>query len=197
MLLYCTQVYTQTRADLLHTSIVEDSHYKENNKTIGYELIAVTARFGTAAENAEKIIESITLREIIRDTMFIEIETAANCCAAFSCELEVKSKDRINLKFEKSEQDCFCLKGIFLTYQIAINHDLDHQEIELNGKHLEYRKFDPNESRDVLEKYEDGTIKSMKMYLGHTLKRVTYFDEHGNRTKMIMYNNGKVIEKNF
>lgn len=190
-----TLLYAQDN-ELLKTSINQNSSYNQSNKNKGYELIGVTARFGSKLESKEKVEETITVREFIYDTMYVEVVTPANCCASFECDLEVKENDKLDLKFVLSDQDCNCLSGIYLTYKIAVKSRNDNV-IELNGKELSYRKFDPNESRDVTEYYENGQIKTIKMYLGDELKRISYFDETGKRTKMIMYNNGKAIEKNY
>lgn len=188
--------FAQQEEDLLQTAIKQNSTFKTKNAELGYQLLDVTARFATKMESQEKINESITNREFIYDTLLIEVVTPANCCASFECELEAKDAERINLKFTKEDQNCLCLKGIYLTYKILVKSRHDNI-IELNGKQLEYRKHDPNESRDVTEYYDNGQVKSIKMYLGAELKRVSYFDENGKRTKMLMYNGGKVIEKNY
>lgn len=194
LIIVSTLVFSQEQ--LPKTSIVKNSTYKNGNKQKGFELIGVSARFGTKMENQVKVEESIILREFIYDTLIVEVVTPANCCASFECELQVKENNTLNLKFTKEDQDCFCLRGIYLSYKIAVKSRTDNS-IELNGKPLEYRKHDPNESRDVTEYYDNGQLKSVKMYLGDELKRVSYFDETGKRTKMIMYNNGQVIEKNY
>jgi hypothetical protein len=79
--------------------------------------------------------------------------------------LAKESKERLNLIFEKMDQDCLCLRVVSLTYKIATHLRLN-TIIELNGNELDYRKHDPNESRDVTELYATGQVKSIKMYLG-------------------------------
>jgi hypothetical protein len=186
----------QTDHELLKTAVNTNSKFKEQNKNLGYELVDVSARFGSHMEESEKMKVAITNREYIGDTLFVEVVTIANCCASFLCDLEVNDNHNINLLFELNDQDCNCLKGIYLNYKILVKQREKHT-ITLNGHEMHFREHDPNESREEMEYYPDGKIKVIKMYLGSELKRVTYLDEMGKRTKMLMYNNGKVIEKNF
>ncbi len=181
--------------ELLQASVKSKSKLIKANKSKGFELVGISARFGKGMENVSKVNEAITSVQQSGDTLLVEASLVANCCASFVAELDVLDQNTLNLIFEKNDIDCLCLKGIYLTYKIIA--PIDDYQFQLNGNPVKLRKIDPNEEREEIEFWENGNMKSIKMYIGEVLHTEHLFDATGKRVKTISYRDGIKEEKTY
>ncbi|MBL4652666.1 MAG: hypothetical protein JKY53_07345 [Flavobacteriales bacterium] len=180
---------------LLKAEIKSKSKLNKTSTEKGFEFVAISARFGKGMENLTKVEEAVTSIEYSGDTLVVEVSLVANCCASFVAELETVDNKTLNFVFEKNDIDCLCLKGIYLTYKIlAPKGDYNFQ---MNGTPIEMRRIDPNKETEEMEFWDNGNMKSIKMYIGETLHTEHLYDESGKRTKTLFHKDGKVIEKSY
>ena len=59
------------------------------------------------------------------------------------------------------------------------------------------RKIDPNAETEEMELWDNGNMKSIKVFIGGVLHTEHLFDEAGKRTKTLNYEGSKIIEKNY
>ena len=179
--------------ELLKAEIKLKSKLNKASKTKGFEFVAISARFGKGMENITRVEEAVTKTERSGDTLIVEVSLVANCCASFVAELETVNDNTFNFVFEKNDIDCLCLKGIYLTYKIiAPKGDYN---IQMNGSPIEMRKIDPNKETEKMEFWDNGNMKSIKMYIGGKLHTEHQYDESGKRVKTFFHKDGQVIEK--
>ena len=182
-------------AGLLKAEIKTKSKLNKLSKSQGFELVGISARFGKGMENITKVEESVTNIEYSGDTLLVEVSLVANCCASFVAELETTNDKIFNIVFEKNDINCLCLKGIYLTYKIIAKKG--EYAFQMNGTPIKMRKIDPNAETEEMELWDNGNMKSIKVFIGGVLHTEHLFDEAGKRTKTLNYEGSKIIEKNY
>jgi hypothetical protein len=182
-------------AGLLKAEIKTKSKLNKLSKSQGFELVGISARFGKGMENITKVEESVTNIEYSGDTLLVEVSLVANCCASFVAELETTNNKILNIVFEKNDINCLCLKGIYLTYKIIAKKG--EYAFQMNGTPIKMRKIDPNAETEEMELWDNGNMKSIKVFIGGVLHTEHLFDEAGKRTKTLNYEGSKIIEKNY
>ena len=182
-------------AGLLKAEIKTKSKLNKLSKSQGFELVGISVRFGKGMENITKVEESVTNIEYSGDTLLVEVSLVANCCASFVAELETTNDKILNIVFEKNDINCLCLKGIYLTYKIIAKKG--EYAFQMNGTPIKMRKIDPNAETEEMELWDNGNMKSIKVFIGGVLHTEHLFDEAGKRTKTLNYEGSKIIEKNY
>ena len=185
-------VFSQ-QAGLLKAEVKTKSKHNKLSKSQGFELVIVSARFGKGMENITKVEEAITSLEYSGDTIIVEVSLVANCCASFVAELETTNDKTLNIIIEKNDINCLCLKGIYLTYKII--GEKGEYAFQMNGAPINMRKIDPNAETEEMEFWDNGNMKSIKMFIGGILHTEYLFNEIGERTKTLKYEGNKIIEK--
>ena len=191
-LLLSLSVFSQ-EAGLLKAEIKTKSKLNKLSKSQGFELVGISARFGKGMENVTKVEESITSIVYSGDTLLVEVSLVANCCASFIAELETTNDKILNIIFEKNDINCLCLKGIYLTYKIIA--EKGEYAFQMNGAPIKMRKIDPNAETEEMELWDNGNMKSIKVFIGGVLHTEHLFDEDGERTKSLFYKGKEVTEK--
>jgi hypothetical protein len=181
--------------ELLKAEIKSKSKLNKSSKAKGYEFVSISARFGKGMENHTKVREEVTAVDYSEDTLIVELSLVANCCASFITELEAVNDKTINFVFEKNDIDCLCLKGIYLTYKIIAPKS--EYTFQMNGSTVEQRKIDPNAEREEMEFWDNGNMKSIKMYIGEILHTEHQYDDKGERVKTLIYEGDKIIERTY
>ena len=65
----------------------------------------------------------------------------------------------------------------------------------MNGTPIKMRKIDPNAETEEMELWDNGNIKSIKVFIGGVMHTEHLFDEAGKRTKSLFYKGKEVAEK--